>query len=535
MSWWLVAAGMLGGLGLFLFGIQMMASGMQKLAGDKLRRILEILTGKPIIGVFTGILVTLLVQSSSTTTVMLVGFVNAGLMTLPQAVSAIMGSNIGTTITAQMVSFKLEFLALPTIGIGAMLNFFGRRRFHRYLGQSVLGFGLLFLGMITMSESMYPLRESPLFMDLLLRFGDQPLLAILMSALFTAAIQSSSGATGIIIALTLQDLITLQAAIPLILGTNIGTCITTVLASIGTSLPARKAAVAHVLFNVLGVAAILIVLNPFTDFIIDTGNNVARQTANAHTIFNVLNTVLVFPFFKYFIRLLNYIVPGEDVSVEIGSKYLDRRMLKTPAIATEAARQEVLRMASIARKMFRETIELFIKGDRKKIPQIYQQEDLLDGLETEINLYLQEMSQHSLTRHQTTVVAGLMSAANDLERIGDHAQNILQLTETVLDDRLQVSPTAREEAQNMHRIIDEMFEKATRALAQDNWDLAREVINQDDVIDEMERVYRKKHISRVNRKECVAVTGVIYLDVLSNQERIADHVTNLAQVVTEEF
>ncbi|MEW5920150.1 MAG: Na/Pi cotransporter family protein [Bacillota bacterium] len=532
---WQIAAGMLGGLGLFLFGIQMMASGMQKIAGDRLRRILEVLTGKPIIGIFTGIVVTVLVQSSSTTTVMLVGFVNAGLMTLPQAVSAIMGANIGTTVTAQMVSFKLEFLALPTIGMGALLNFFGKRRFHRYLGQTMLGFGLLFLGMITMSGAMYPLRESPYFINMLVRFGEQPLLGVLFATLFTALIQSSSGATGIIIALTLQDLLTIQAAIPLILGTNIGTCITALLASMGTSLPARKAALAHVLFNVLGVVVALAFMNIFTELVVDLGGNVARQTANAHTAFNVLNTILVFPFFKYFIKLLNYIVPGEEISIEMGSKYLDRRILKTPAIAIEATRQEVLRMAAIARKMIGEAVDVFVKGDRKKIAQIYQKEDLLDGLETEINLYLQELSQHSLTRHQATVVAGLVSAANDLERIGDHAKNIMDIAETVLEDRLQLSTTARQEVINMHKSIDEMLAKATTALAQDNIRLAREVINQDDVIDEMERLYRKRHINRLNRKECVAATGVIYLDVLSNLERIADHVTNLAEVVTEEF
>ncbi len=532
---WFIAIGMLGGLGLFLFGIQMMASGMQKIAGDRLRRILEILTGKPIIGIFTGILVTILVQSSSTTTVMLVGFVNAGLMTLPQAVSAIMGANIGTTITAQLISFKLDFLALPAVGIGGLLNFFGRRKVYRYLGQTTLGFGLLFLGMLTMSEAMYPLRESPFFLDMLVRFGQQPLIGIAVSAFFTAAIQSSSGATGIIIALTLQDLLTIEAAIPLILGTNVGTCITAMFAGMGTSLSARKAAFAHVLFNMFGVALLLLFLGPFTNIILNTGDTVARQTANAHTIFNVLNTVIVFPFFHYFIKLINVIVPGEDARVELGPKYLDKRMLKAPAMAIEAARQELLRMASISRDMVREAIDVFVKAERKKIPHILQMEDMVDGLETEINLYLQDLSQHSLTRQQTTIVAGLMSAANDLERIGDHAQNVVQLAETVLDDKLQVSATAREEVYTMFQKVDDMFEQAITSFRKEDEELARMVIEQDDIVDDMEKVLRKRHIDRVNRKECVAGAGAIYLDILSNMERIADHVTNLAQVVTEEF
>ncbi len=532
---WLLIAGMLGGLGLFLVGIQMMASGMQKVAGDNLRRILEITTSKPIIGVFTGIVVTVLVQSSSTTTVMLVGFVNAGLMKLPQAVSAILGSNIGTTITAQVVSFQLDYLALPAIGIGGLLNFFSRRRLQRYIGQTVLGFGLLFLGMVTMTEATYPLRDNVFFLELLLKFAEYPLLGILVSALFTAAIQSSSGATGVIIALTLQDLVTIEAAIPLILGTNVGTCITVIFASLGASLPAKRAAVAHILFNLLGVVVVLVLLTPFTNFILDSAQTVARQTANAHTIFNVLNFLIIFPFFKYFVRLVTLIVPGEDISVELGPRYLDKRMLKTPAAAIEASKQELLRMANVARDMVKESIEIFYKASRKKIPHVLQMEDLVDGLEKEITLYLQEMSQHSLTRRQTQIVSGIMSATNDLERIGDHAQNIAYLTEAVLDDKLPMTATAKEEVLALYQEVDAMMEKAITAFENEDIDLAREVIKQDDVVDDMERKLVKKHVDRVNRMECRAATGVIYLDIISNLERIADHSTNLAQVVTGDF
>ncbi|RJX29281.1 MAG: Na/Pi cotransporter family protein [Dethiobacter sp.] len=526
---------MLSGLGLFLFGIQMMASGMQKVAGDKLRRILEVLTGKPVIGVFTGILVTILVQSSSTTTVMLVGFVNAGLMNLSQAVSAIMGANIGTTITAQIISFKLESIALPFIGVGGLLNYFGRRRIYRYMGQTILGFGLLFLGMITMSQAMHPLRENAVFLNQLVRFGKQPLLGILFAAFFTALIQSSSAATGIIIALTLQNLVTLEAAIPLILGTNIGTCITALLASMGASLSARKAAISHVLFNVFGVLLAMIFLKPFTLLILESAPTVARQTANAHTLFNVLNAIVVFPFFKYFIRFINWIVPGEDVTMDMGPKYLDKRMLKAPAAAIRACKQELLRMANMARDMVRESVDVFCKLNRKKIPHILQTEELLDGLEKEINLYLQELSQHSLTRQQTTIVSGIMSAANDLERIGDHARNIAYCSELVMEDKLQVTAMAKQEVYSLFEKVDDMMAKAITALAEENVQLAREVIRQDDLVDELERILRKSHIDRVNRKECIPSAGVIYLDVLSNLERVADHSTNLAQVVTGEF
>ncbi|MGI5876371.1 MAG: Na/Pi cotransporter family protein [Dethiobacteria bacterium] len=532
---WLIAMGTFGGLGMFLFGIQMMASGMQKIAGNKLKNILEVLTGKPIIGVVTGILVTVLVQSSSTTTVMLVGFVNAGLMTLTQAVSVIMGANIGTTITAQIISFKLDFLALPAVGIGSLLNFFGKRKFHRYFGQVVLGFGFLFLGMVTMSEAMFPLRESPLFLNLLVRFADYPLLGVLAATIFTAVIQSSSAATGIIIALTMQNILTIEAVVPLILGTNIGTCITALLASIGTSQSARKTAIAHVLFNLIGVVVFFVFLGPFTRLTIYSADTVWRQAANAHTFFNLVNTVLIFPFFKNFIRFINLIVPGEDVSIELGPKFLDKRMLKTPAVGIQAARQELKRMANIVREMVKDSIDVFCKGERKKIPHILQMEDLVDGLEKEINVYLQDLSQHSLTRQQSIVVSSIMSAANDLERIGDHAQNIVQLTDVVFEDRMPITPTAKKEVYSMFEKVDEMMEKTITALSEENIEIARQVVGMDDVVDNMEKVLRKNHIERVNRKECSATVGVIYLDILSNLERIADHSTNVSQIIVDEF
>ncbi|HHU76343.1 MAG TPA: Na/Pi cotransporter family protein [Firmicutes bacterium] len=530
-----LAAGIVGGLGLFLFGIQMMASGMQKVAGDNLRRVLGVLTGKPFMGVLTGAAVTVVIQSSSTTTAMLVGFVNAGLMTLPQAFSAIMGSNIGTTITAQMISFKLDFLALPAVGIGGLLNYFSKRKLHRYLGQVILGFGLLFTGIITMSNTVHVLRDNPLFLDMLVRFGQQPILGVLIAALFTAVIQSSSATTGIIIALSLQETITIATAIPLILGTNIGTCITAIIAGFGTSLSARRTALSHVIFNVFGVLIFLIFLKPFTAFILGTGGTIARQAANAHTLFNVFTTVLIFPFFKYFVQLVTFIYPGESVVVEFGSKYLDKRMLMTPAVAIQGARQELVRMANVARDSVREAVSMFDKGNLKSLSHILQLEELIDGLEKEITHYLQSLSQHSLTYRQTIVVSGIINAANDMERIGDHAVNIAFLSEAVIEDKLVITPVAKEEILTMFNKVDEITARAIDSFSREDRYLARDVVRQDDIVDNLEKSLRKSHIGRINRNECIPESGVIYLDILSNLERIADHATNLAEVVTGEF
>lgn len=531
---WEIAFSTLGGLGLFLFGIQIMASGMQKAAGDRFRRILEVLTNNPVMGVFTGIVVTILVQSSSTASVMVVGFANAGLMNLSQAISVIIGANIGTTVTAQIISFKIGVIAYPAIGIGSLLNFFGRRRFQRYLGQTVLGFGLLFLGMTTMSSGMSPLRDLEAFHTMLMQFSVYPILGIICGAIFTALVQSSSAATGVIIALTMQDLIPFHSAVPLILGTNIGTSITAILASIGANTAARRAAVAHVLFNVIGVCLALIILRPFSDLIMQTAATVPRQVANTHTAFNVLNTIIFVIFLKYFTRLVCFIIPGEDEKIEFGPKYLDPRILKTPAVAIGGAKQELLRMANIAREMLGESIQVFLKNDLKKIKHIEQMEDLVDGLEKEINVYLAELSQHSLSKEQSKMVGHMMSAANDLERIGDHAENITQLSEIKTEERLPFSETALAEIEALYHKVDGMLEKAISAYEHDDHELARQIVSEDDEVDEQEKILRKRHIERINTKKCYPSSGVIYLDMLSNLERVADHANNIADLVLEE-
>ncbi len=531
---WEIAFTTLGGLGLFLFGIQIMASGMQKAAGDRFRRIVELLTNKPVLGVFTGILVTILVQSSSTASVMVVGFANAGLMNLSQAISVIIGANIGTTVTAQLVSFEIWVIALPAIGLGSLLNFFGRRRFQRYLGQTVLGLGLLFLGMITMSDGMSPLRTLESFHEMLMQFSRYPLLGILAGATFTALIQSSSAATGVIIALTVQDLIPFDAAVPVILGTNVGTCVTAILASIGANVAARRAAAAHVVFNLVGVVLVLIFLTPFTEIIVYTADSVPRQVANTHTAFNLFNTIIFLVLLKYFNSLICYIIPGKEEKVEFGPKYLDSRIMRTPAVAIGGAKQELLRMAGISREMLEESIQVFLNKDLKKIKHIEQMEELIDGLEKEINIYLSELSQHSMSQQQTKMVGHLMSAANDLERIGDHSENIMQLGEMKVEERLPFTSISQEEVKTFSGKVISMLDRAVTAFKNVDKELAVEVIAEDEEIDAQEKVLRNKHIYRINTKKCNPSSGVVYLDLLSNLERVADHAKNIAELVLEE-
>jgi phosphate:Na+ symporter len=524
---------LLGGLALFLYGMSLMASGMQKAAGDRLRKILEFLTSKPIVAVLTGAVATMLVQSSSATTVMVVGFVNAGLMTLKQAVGTILGANIGTTITAQIVSFKVSSLVYPALTIGGLLSMLNSRRLYRYIGQAILGFGILFLGMNVMSQSMEPLRQNQFFIDLMVSFGRTPMLGVLIGALFTAIIQSSSATTGIVIAMTMQGILSLPAALAITLGSNIGTCVTALLASIGTGLSARRAAVAHLLFNVAGVIIALFFFQPFTNLILLTGVSIARQTANAHTLFNIINTILFLPFINQFVAVVSRLVPGEEAVIEMGPKYLDKHLLLTPDIALSGVRQECLRMAALAREMLSDAMQFLVNEDKKIVQHVQQKEDLVDALEKETTVYLAELSQHSLTQEQSQEMSALMHVVNDLERIGDHAQNIIQLAEEKSENRLPFSEQAIEELQEMYEKVDEMLSLSITAFEKNDLLLAGEVVDQDDVVDNLEQSLRQSHISRINEQICFPPSGVVFLDIISNLERIADHVTNFAQSVLE--
>ena len=321
----------------------------------------------------------------------------------------------------------------------------------------------------------------------------------------------------------------------IILGSNIGTCITAMLASIGTSLSARRAAVAHLLFNVTGVILALIFFKPFVAFVLMTGDTVVRQAANAHTVFNVMNTIIFFPFINIFVRAITRLVPGEDVVIEMGPKYLDRRILLTPDVALGGVRQECLRMARLTRDMLSEAMQVFMKDDRKLIQHVMQKEDLVDSLEKDITIYLSDLAQHSLTQKQSSEVSALMHAANDLERIGDHAENLIHLAELKIEDRLPFSEQALTELQEMYKKVDQMIGAAITAFANNDQALAKQVIEEDDVVDTMEAELRKSHVTRINDKICFPPSGVIFLDIISNLERIADHATNFAQVVQGDF
>lgn len=526
-----IALQLLGGLGLFLFGIAKMAEGMQNAAGDKLKRILELFTSRPTIAILTGALATMIVQSSSSTTVMVVGFVNAGLMNLTQAVGTIMGANIGTTITAQIVAFKITDIALPLIGIGAILNFLSRRKTVQNIGLGILGFGMLFYGMEIMSGSIAPLREYEPFINMLVRFGQNPLLGVLAGALFTLIIQSSSATTGVAIALSLQGLIDLPSGIALTLGANIGTCITALLASIGTSVTAKRAAVAHVMFNFFGAVLFLVLIKPFASIVAHTGSTVARQLANAHTIFNVTNTVLLFPFINQFVALIERIIPGEDYGPGTKPQFLDRNILHTPA-AIIAATRETLRMCDISLEMLNESFQSFLTGDQDLMESVLVKEKTINKLEREIVSYLTAAADNPWTPKQHQKITSLIHSAHDVERVADLSTNIVELAQAKSKHYVKLSDTAVEELQTMFAKVESIYARAIEVLRTEKVKAAENLIAEDDEVDRMEKEFRDSHIRRLNEGKCHPEAGVLYLDVISTLERVADHGTNLAEAVT---
>lgn len=525
--------GLLGGLGLFLYGLQLMADGLQKTAGDRLRRLLEILTSTPLIGVVVGAVVTMLIQSSSATTVMVVGFVNAGLLTLKQAVSVIMGANIGTTVTAFMVSLKLTELALPAIGIGFILTLLGKRKTTRYVGQAILGFGLLFLGMKLMGDAMKPLKSSPFFLDMMLNFSHNPILGVLVGAGFTAVVQSSSATTGLVVAMAAEGLLSLPAGLALILGSNIGTTVTAMLASIGTQLAAKRAAVAHLLFNVFGVVIFLLVFRPFTSFVASTHPLLERQIANAHIAFNVVNTVLLLPFISLFVRLVERMTPGEDHTERIGALYLDEHILNTPSIALGQATRELVRMGQLAVGEMDDVYHAFRNNSNERLGSAAHKETAINHLEEAIITYLVKISQRSLSGEQSARLNALMNITNDFERIGDHAENIAELADYKTEHRLPFSDEALAEIDGMYNKVKGLVEQAISVLETCDIQQAEAILAGENDIDIMEKSLRRYHMHRLNTGICFPASGVIYLDFISNLERIADHANNIAESMAD--
>ncbi|KKI88599.1 sodium-dependent phosphate transporter [Bacillus sp. SA1-12] len=526
----------LGGLGIFLFGIKIMRDGLQRSAGDKLRDILDKFTTNPLMGVLAGIIVTVLIQSSGGTTVITVGLVSAGFMTLRQAIGVIMGANIGTTVTAFIIGIDVSEYALPIIFIGAVMFFFFKNNRLHSMGQILLGLGALFYGLELMGSGMKPLRSLQDFQDLTLSMNDNPLLGVLIGTVFTVIVQSSSATVGILQELFGQGLIDLQAALPVLFGDNIGTTITAVLASIGTSIAARRAALTHVLFNLIGTTIFMIFLPLYYSFIqylqAMMGLNPEMTIAFAHGSFNIFNAIIQFPFIGALAWIATKIIPGEDSSINYKPKHLDPIFIEqSSSIALGQAKEEVLRMGKFA-ALGLEEADLYQKTYSKKHADTAMQlEEAINNLDRKITDYLILISRNEMSNSESQQHSMLLDTVRDIERIGDHFENVVELVSYQLTNKVKLTDSAKQDLEDMFRLTIQTFKDAIIALDDKDTALASKVLKSEEQIDKIERILRKKHIMRINEGECSGSAGIVFVDIISNLERIGDHSVNIAEAV----
>ncbi|MBM7542394.1 Na/Pi symporter [Amphibacillus cookii] len=528
-----------GGLGIFLLGIKYMGEGLQKTAGDRLKDILDKFTSNPFMGVLAGIVVTILLQTSTGTTVLAVGLVNAGFMTLRQSIGVIMGANVGTTVTAFIIGIKIEEYALPIVAVGALLLFFFKNQKLQNYGQTIFGFGALFLGLDLMGSGLYPLRYLEAFHELTIEMSGNPILGMVIGTVFTFVVQSSSGTIGILQNLLGQGLVDLDAAMPVLFGNNIGTTITAVIASIGASIAARRAALTHVIFNLIGATVILLLIHPYTALIASIrealGLNAEMTIAFAHGIFNVANLIIFFPFIGLLAHLVTKLIPGEDSVIDFKPTHLDPIFIQqSPAVALDQAREEIIRMGEYAYKGLEETALFLNNHQTKHAENAFQIENALNKLDREITDYLVQLSVAQLSDADSERHSALIDSVRDIERIGDHFENVVELIQFKISNKIIITEDAKKDLNKMIDLTNLTVKEAIMSLSEMDRVKALEVVKHETQIDRMEKSFRKKHIIRLNEGKCSGSSGIVFVDILSNLERIGDHALNIAEEVLGE-
>ena len=517
-----------GGVALFLYGIKLLSSALQSLAGDKLRQLLGELTKTPLRGILVGIVVTVLIQSSAGTTVMTVSFVNTGLLSLKQALGLIMGANIGTTVTAQLLAFKIDTLALPLLFVGVFSSMLFSRKQIVYLASGLIGLGFVFMGMQTMKSASHIISQHK---DLLLFLSRSPITGVLAGIILTALVQSSAATIGLTIAVASQGLITLDAAIPIILGDNIGTTLTAIVVSLNASRPAKQAAMGHVLFNLIGTIICLILLPYYKEIVMLSADDIGRQIANSHMIFNVINTVIFFPFISLLAKLISAIIPIRPEDKPEDVMYLDPTLLNVSTVSAVAAvKDELLHMGDIIKRMFDVTREAFFSYDASKLEERRKKfdslEDSVNKITRAISEYASEIWQHGISDEVSTVLGCYVNASLDLERIGDRVENLIERCDA-MDNYLSAEAVGefRDMYDTTNRAIVLSLSSMQKEDASEAWEVIRDIEKK---IDSQERTYRKNHIDRLNKGECDPEKGVNFITLLSNLERIGDHSNNVA-------
>lgn len=532
---------MAGGLGLFLFGMELMSDSIEKVAGARLRRILEIFTTNRFMGMIVGIIFTGIIQSSSACTVMVVSFVNSGLMNLYQAAGVILGANIGTTITSQLVSFNLSKIAPLILLVGVVVMMFTKKEKVRKVAEVVVGFGILFVGLSTMSQAMANMKNEPQVVNLLMSLKN-PFLATLMGFALTAIIQSSSVTVSIVLLLANQDLLPLPITLYIILGCNIGACATAMLASMTGKKDAKRAALIHLLFNVIGTVIIYIALFVAGDQIVELIKSISadngRFVANAHTLIKIAQVIMLFPFTGWLVKMTYLIVPGEDQKVGYREsyqlKYIGDKVVFNPATAVVEVIKELERMASLAEENLNRAMNALITLDEEDIEEVYEVEKNINFLNHAITDYLVKINQTTLPIEDLNSLGALFHVVNDIERIGDHAENVADAARQRKEEGVSISKEAQKELGDMLEMVNKIIRYAVEMFAKSDETHMQEIITLEDQVDEKERELQRKHVERLTKGECSPEAGMIFSDIVSGLERVADHATNIAFAITTE-
>jgi len=536
--------GLIGGTALLMYGVDMMGDGLEKASGETMKKILTALTGNTLSAFFVGTLVTAIVQSSTAITVLTVGFVNSGLMNLSQAMGIIYGANIGTTITAQLMAFSFKFkltdIALPVLGIGFGINYIAKNKKLKNIGQALMGFGMMFLGLKILNSGIPYMQESETLRYFFTEYASIPIVGVLLGIVATAMVHSSAATVGLVMILGQAGLLDLKSAIYLMLGDNIGTCVTAQVASLTGNANARRTAWGHTLYNVFGVILTWIALPIFMKIVIwateyfHTNLDISVYIANSHTIFNLLSAVIFLPITKYYVSFLNKIVRSKAEKVN-GKALLNKLLLDKPVASLEAARNELIRGMEILKTMIKDVMELIYNEDTKKIGEISDNEYIINEMQKEFTTYIVEISKRELTESQSIMVPAMISSINNIERSGDRVIEIVSLTNKKIDGRLLFSPMAIEELKELEKNILDMLDNTIKTLKKRDPKSIMNIKKLENKIDELSETFQKNHLERLNRGLCSIDAGVIYIDIISHLERIADHIYKIAMYTKDEL
>ena len=535
-----IILGLMGGLGLFLFGMKQMSDGLEKAAGAKMRSILEFFTKTPIRGILVGTVFTAVIQSSSAATVMVVSFVNSGLMNLYQAAGVIMGANIGTTVTSQLISFNLSALAPAFVMAGVIMMMFCKKISIQRIGEVLLGFGILFMGLSTMSGSMSVLRESPKVVEILGSLNSH-LFAVIVGLVITTILQSSSATVGIVLLLANQGLLDIRICFFIIMGCNIGSCVSALLAGLSGKRDAKRAALIHLVFNLIGTAVIYLILTvalePITGFITYiSGGNPGREVANAHTLIKVAEVLMLAPFNKQIVKLTDLLVRKEEKKPQenMSLQFIGEKSVFSPTTAVFDATRELERMGHMAITNLERAMNALITLDEEDIKEVYSVEKVIDYLDHEITNYLVKINQTTLPADDAKSIGGLFHVVNDIERIGDHAENIADAAVARKEQGFDFSDQAKRELSNMLDMVIKITTYALDMFSTNNQDHMQEILDLEDSVDDAERYLQESHVQRLTRGECTASAGMMFSDIVSGLERVSDHATNIAFSLLEE-